>query len=501
MSSKTSSLFLRKIQPFLGKLEKSRLFKKFGKKTWWGIALVLVLAIGGGVAYFQINATKTQTTETETLQTTVARKSDLTLYASGTGTLVALDEVDLGFKTSGQVQQINVEVGDQVSVGDVLAVMDDSSVQVQYTQAKRNLLELTSPVAVATAEEAVATAQTELITANNHLAYLISPAVYYWELEVEKSKQEVEDLKIALEQSPNDADLKAKLEKAEAYLDFAEDELKGNWYFYDHDYLANTFTVWDKSSGTKYIAEPTDADIAEARAGITQAKAALQEAEYLYTALTGGEVPEDATGSGLSELEQAKLDLAEAEVNLAGTTLVSPINGTVMSIDMSIGDTVGTSAVMTIADLSQQYLEIFLDESDWANIHTGYPAEVVFDILPDSTFEGTVIQVDPGLYSESGTSAVRAIVQLSDENDESFNLPLGTSAAVDVIGGEATDAILVPVEALHDAGNGQYAVFVMTNGEPRLQLVEIGIQDPTSVEITSGLNPGDVVTTGIAETQ
>jgi HlyD family secretion protein len=72
---------------------------------------------------------------------------------------------------------------------------------------------------------------------------------------------------------------------------------------------------------------------------------------------------------------------------------------------------------------------------------------------------------------------------------------------VDVIGGEATDAILIPVEALHDAGNGQYAVFVMKNGEPRLQLVEIGIQDLTSVEITSGLNPGDVVTTGIAETQ
>jgi hypothetical protein len=41
----------------------------------------------------------------------------------------------------------------------------------------------------------------------------------------------------------------------------------------------------------------------------------------------------------------------------------------------------------------------------------------------------------------------------------------------------------------------------MTDGEPRLQLVEIGIQDLSSVEITSGLNQGDVITTGIAETQ
>ncbi len=227
----------------------------------------------------------------------------------------------------------------------------------------------------------------------------------------------------------------------------------------------------------------------------------MQEAEYLYTALTGGKIPGDATGSGLGELEQAKLDLTEAEVAMAGTTLTSPINGTVMSIDMSIGDTVGTSAVITIADLSQQFLEIFLDASDWENIRVGYPAEVIFDIQPDSTFQGTVTQVDPGLYTESGSSVVRAIVQLTAGGNKTFNLPLGTSAAVDVIGGKAVDAILIPVEALHDAGNGQYAVFVLTNAEPRLQLVEIGIQDLTFVEITSGLNSGDVVTTGIAETK
>jgi RND family efflux transporter MFP subunit len=491
----------QKVLSFFTKFEKSRLFSKFGKKTWWIIAVVVTLVIGGGVTYYQMNSTTTKTATVDTLQTTIARKSDLTLYASGTGTLVAVDEVDLGFKTSGQVLEINAEVGDTVSAGDVLAVIDDSSTQIKYTQAKRTLLELTSPAAIAAAQEATAAAQTDLILANNQLAYLISPAVYRWEIEVETSKQAVTDAKAALEKSPNDADLKAALEKTEAYLDFAEDELKGDWYFYDHNYLRNNFTVWDKTSGTKYIAAPTDADIAEARAGVTQAEATLQEAEYLYAALTGGEVPEDATGSGLTQLEQAKLDLEEAEVNLAGTTLVSPINGTIMSIDMSIGDTVGTSSVITVADLSQQYLEVFLDESDWASINVGYPTEVIFDILPDSIFTGTVTQIDPGLYTESGSSVVRAIVQLTDVDDAAFNLPLGTSAAVDVIGGEATDAILIPIEALHDAGNEQYGVFVLKNGEPRLQLVEIGIKDLSSVEITSGLNQGDVVTTGIAETQ
>ena len=500
-SPKLNTLVARKVSPILGRIESSKLFSRFGKKTWWIIFIVVALMIGGGVAYFQMNSADTQTTATDTLQTTIARKGDLVIYASGTGTLIAVDEVDLGFKTSGQVKEINVAVGDTVNAGDVLAVIDDSSTQVKYTQAKRNLLELTSVASVAAAEEAVAAAQTELVSAINQLSYLISPEVYYWETEVESAKLELEDAKKALEKSPNDKELQEKVTKAEAYLDYAEDKLKGNWYYYDHNYLKNTFTVWDKASGTKYIAAPTDADISEARAALTQAKATLQEAEYLYAALTGGEVPEDATGSGLTELEQAKLDLEEAEVNLAGTTLVSPINGTVMSVDMGIGDTVGTSAVITVADLSQQYLEVFLDESDWASVSVGYPTEVIFDILPDSTFTGIVTQIDPGLYTESGSSVVRAIVQLTDVDDETFNLPLGTSAAVDVIGGKATDAILIPIEALHDAGNGQYGVFVLTNGEPRLQLVEIGIKDLSSVEITSGLNQGDVVTTGIAETQ
>ncbi len=45
--------------------------------------IVLILAVGGGTAYFQMNTAKTQTAAAETLQTTVARKSDLVIYASG----------------------------------------------------------------------------------------------------------------------------------------------------------------------------------------------------------------------------------------------------------------------------------------------------------------------------------------------------------------------------------------------------------------------------------
>ncbi len=104
----------------------------------------------------------------------------------------------------------------------------------------------------------------------------------------------------------------------------------------------------------------------------------------------------------------------------------------------------------------------------------------------------------PELDSTSGSSLVHAIVKLNDTVSQT--LPSGTSAAVDVISGKAENAVLVPVEALHKIDNGRYTIFVMENGSPRLRVVEVGLQDITYAEIKSGLNVGDVVTTGIVET-
>jgi multidrug efflux pump subunit AcrA (membrane-fusion protein) len=96
------------------------------------------------------------------------------------------------------------------------------------------------------------------------------------------------------------------------------------------------------------------------------------------------------------------------------------------------------------------------------------------------------------------SNAVRCIVRL--DTPIKAIMPSGTSATVDVIGGTAIQAILIPVDALRQVGDGQYTVFVMQNGEPKLRLVEVGIKDLVSAEIISGLESGDVVTTGIVET-
>jgi RND family efflux transporter MFP subunit len=240
--------------------------------------------------------------------------------------------------------------------------------------------------------------------------------------------------------------------------------------------------------------------IAQARAEYDLAKATVVEAQNYLAALKGEQIPEDATGSSLIELENAQLELQSAEDSLNGTRLVAPISGTIMSLDIVVGDTAGTGEVVTIADLSQRYLEVYLDETDWGNIAVGFEAEVTFDALPDQVFTGKVTQVDPGLYESGNTSVVRGLVAL-DESQTELNLPIGSGAAVDIIGGRAENAVLVPVDALRETSPGSYAVFVVENGKPRLRVIEVGIQDLLYAEVKSGLEEGEIVSTGLVETQ
>jgi len=172
-----------------------------------------------------------------------------------------------------------------------------------------------------------------------------------------------------------------------------------------------------------------------------------------------------------------------------------------MSFDLNVGDYVSSgSAIATASDLTHPSLEIYMDESDWLYINTGNEVEVTFDILPSRSFTGKITQVDPGLYSgDFGTSVVRALVNL-DAVDESFNLPLGTSASVEVIGGNAQNAVLVPLEALNQEGD-KYYVYVMENGSFTRRAIEIGIQDTLYAEVLSGLEPGEVVATDYTETK
>ena len=462
------------------------------KKVLWIIVIIVVLLAAGGYYASQNLLMDAEMADEPTMQTAKVRQGDLTLYASGTGTLIPASEASFGFRSGGQLLSLSAAVGDVVEAGQLLAEVDNVAEKLKLQQAERVLRELTSPSAIAIAEREVAIAEQVVVDARDTLAYQISPTVFRWE-------NTVADLQDALLNTQGEtAEKIAELEKDLAY---AEESLRSANYEYTEYYIPDTFTVAATRKDPAYIAAPSEANIIEARAGYALAQAELTEAEHYFSVLKGEEIPEDATGSMLTQLEQAQLDLLSAQENLEATRLYAPISGMVMSIDVQVGDTVGTSAIMTIADTSEPYLEIFLDETDWGMIDVGYPVEVIFDIFSEKTFNGEIMQVDPALYTAQNSSLVRGYVRLDDASFSGSKPPVGSAAAVEVIGGRAEEAILVPVEALREASPGQYTVFVMVDGEPKLRVVEVGLQDLFYAEILSGLEVGDVVTTGIAETE
>jgi multidrug efflux pump subunit AcrA (membrane-fusion protein) len=183
-----------------------------------------------------------------------------------------------------------------------------------------------------------------------------------------------------------------------------------------------------------------------------------------------------------------------------GAKIFAPISGTIMEVSTSVGDTVGTDTVIVLADLSQPYLEIYLDETDWGKIAVGDEAEITFDNLPDQIFTGRVTLVDSELYTSFNSTAVRGEVSL-DSTFAGINLPVGASAAVEVISQRVEDAVLVPIEALHETSPGEYGVFVVEEDGPSLRVIEVGLQDELYAEVKLGLEAGEIVTTGTMETE
>ena len=471
------------------------------KKHWLiGLAMILLLA-AGAVSYYQVVHVPAQTAEAQPeMQTAIARRGDLVIYASGTGTLMASEEYELGFKTGGRVTEVSVVPGDRVKAGDVLAQVDDNRAQIAFSQAKRAYEELISDAAIAAALQAVADAEQELLSAKLQLEYLIGPQVMYWEMEIEKAQKVLEQARAAAAASPSDAALQQAVRDAQAYLDFAEGMLVEALQYYEDVYKWETFPILEKTNGDDYVLGPTELEIFSARTGIDQAWADVLRSQYYYKALTGQSIPPEANSDELDALQEAESDLEEAQAELDGTRILAPIDGTVMSVDTSVGNTAGNSAVIVVADLSQAYLQIYLDASDWDKVAVGMTVEASFDALPDTLLTGKVTQLDNELYSSRGSTMLQGTVLL-DQTFDTIQLPISSTASVDVISAKATDAVLVPVEALHETSPGKYAVFVMVGDTLKLRVVEVGIQDTLYAEILSGLEAGAEVSTGITQTQ
>ncbi len=460
----------------------SSLFRDRGVVIVAILALAAIAATVGGWYYYTQYAQAQTVNGEETIQTATVRRGNLVVAAGGTGTLIPNREVDLSFSSGDRLAKVLVEVGHQVQAGDVLARLESTDAQSQVAQAEIDLrlaeLQLADLTGTPDAAD-LAAAQFQLTSAQEALEDLLNGP----------SAQEIIIAQADL------ATAEKELQQAQSAYD------KVSWRP-DAASSSQAMDLWsataayDKARANYEIAVagPTQEQIAAAQASVAQAQSNLNS-------LLNGATAEDLETAQLN-VDQARHNLESAQMALEDTVLTAPFAGTVTSVEASAGEMVGTSAVVTLADLSEPLVELYLDETDLDLIAIGYEVEVLFDALPDYTFTGHVVRVDPVLLEMEGAPTIQAVATLENAHGNShWPLPSGLNASVEVIAGRAENALLVPVEALRQLAPGQYAVFVMVDGEPQMRQVEVGLMDYAYAEIISGLEQGDEVTTGIVATE
>lgn len=253
----------------------------------------------------------------------------------------------------------------------------------------------------------------------------------------------------------------AKLSTAQATLAKAQATLaykKNNYQRYEHLFQKN------------YVSKD---DVELARSNYLQAQADVAAAS--------------------AEVRASKASLNNNLTNLGYSKITSPVDGTVISRAVDVGQTVAASfntpTLFEVAqDLTQMQIETSVSEADIGKIKVGQRAEYTLDGYQDKVFEGAVTQVR--LASTTTNNVVTYTVIISVDNKDGFAIP-GMSANVSVITGEVKDVLCVDSKALKfsPADNKQkydsQGIWIMTKSGPKRYNVELGLSDENKTQIIS----------------
>lgn len=207
-------------------------------------------------------------------------------------------------------------------------------------------------------------------------------------------------------------------------------------------------------------------------------------------------------------VSQTRANLVKAQDDLTKTTIYSPLNGRVITLNAKEGEVVvsGTmnnpaSVIGVIADMAEINAEVDVDETEIVNVKLGQEAIVRVDALPGSEYKGKVVEVGSSGYNRANQPDVTffKVKVLLDHPDD--NLRARMSVRAEIRTASRPGALTVPIQAVveREGEKGQKArkvVYVIEGGKAHERAVATGISDETHVELTSGLKPGETVVTG-----
>lgn len=212
--------------------------------------------------------------------------------------------------------------------------------------------------------------------------------------------------------------------------------------------------------------------------------------------------------SATAQAAQARATLRKAEDNLAKTTLLSPLDGVVTSVNAKVGETavVGTmnfsgTVILTVSDLSEIVTEVEVDEADYPRLRLGQEATVTVDALGGKKYTGKVVEIGASAHAASSSlqSNIRQFKVKVRIEDPGGELRPGVTARVRLMAERREKVLRVPLGAIRTeekSGEPVYFVFVNEKGKAVKKVVRTGLSDDLYTEVVSGLEEGAEVVLG-----
>ncbi|MBF0344980.1 MAG: efflux RND transporter periplasmic adaptor subunit [Nitrospirae bacterium] len=266
----------------------------------------------------------------------------------------------------------------------------------------------------------------------------------------------------------------------------------------------------DQAKANLYLAQ---ANLKKAEATLIDTKRTLGRNEELIkrdliaqqdrdTAATNYETAVAQVDASKAQIAQSQAALSVAETNLRYTRIVSPVDGTVVSRNIDVGQTVAASfqtpTLFSIAqDLTKMQIDTNVAEADIGKVEVGQDVEFTVDAYPEVTFKGKVFQVRSAPIIVQNVVTYDVVIKVANPD---YKLKPGMTANVSIIISIKTDVLKISNSALRfkpsekrkpsgeQKSNEQKgtSVWIVDNNKPKRVSVKLGISDGSYTELVSG---------------
>jgi multidrug efflux pump subunit AcrA (membrane-fusion protein) len=488
---------------------RARLLRKLTLRKSLVALVLLTAALGSTIVY--ADAAKVTTT----YRTAVVSYGTITQTIGMAGNLAPVSEADLNFASSGTVASVDVQVGQKVPAGTMLAALDATLLSAQLLQAQATL---SSAEAKLTQDKTGTTAQS-LASAQN--------AVGAAQVAVNNAQASMTDTQAINAQA---------VASAQAPVTAAQSSLTGDQTAVNQD--QTVLTADQATMATACVSPSTACDTAKAAVTADQAKVAADQAKLtvdqatlaaakssLATTTVKAQQSNDQAAAALAtaqqqlasarsslaaqqtgattqtlQMDEAQIQIDQVNVSTAqhqldGATLIAPIDGVVSQVNIKAGQAAsgaGTSAsagsAIVIYSPGAYQVTGTVSDAQVNLVAIGQTAEVT-PAGSTQALLGKITSIAPAATVSSGVATFGVTAQLTDTSN---SIKPGMSATVNIVVNQVVHVLTVPTSAVHTTAAGS-TVQILVNDKPQSVVVQTGASDPTRIQIISGLQLGQTV--------